>query len=126
MCKPPISKKNHKLRLKFAIKHWGWIYYEWCKFLQLDETWVTHGRYQKNHVLRRPGEEWNEDCIEEKAQRKKGWMFWGSFHRYTKGPGFFWEKYWGTISGPTYHERTILVVAQYLQFGSSPWLGKQV
>jgi hypothetical protein len=41
-------------------------------------------------------------------------MFWGSFHGNTKGPGFFWEKDWGTISGPTYRERTIPVVAQYL------------
>jgi DDE superfamily endonuclease len=77
-------------------------------------TWVKHGRHQKSYVLRRPNEEWDEDCIEEKVQRKKGWMFWRSFHGHTKGPGFFWEKDWGTISGPTYWERTIPVVAQYL------------
>jgi len=41
-------------------------------------------------------------------------MFWGSFHGNTKGPGFFREKDWGTISGETYRERTIPVVAQYL------------
>ena len=41
-------------------------------------------------------------------------MFWGSFHGHIKGPGFFWEKDWGTILGPTYRERTIPVVAQYL------------
>jgi len=96
MCKPPISEKNRKLRFKFAREHQGWTYHNWCKFL-----W-SHGRHQKTKVLRRPGEEWNEDCVEEKIQRKKGWMFWGSFHGNTKGPGFFWEKDWGTISEPTY------------------------
>jgi len=75
MCKPPISEKNRKLRLKFAKEHRGWTYHNWCKFLWSDETWVTHGRHQKTKVLRRPGEEWNEDCIEEKIQRKKGWCY---------------------------------------------------
>jgi hypothetical protein len=91
MCKPPISEKNRKLRLKFAREHRGWIYHNWCKFLWSDETWVKHGRHQKTKVLRRPGEEWNEDCVEEKIQRKKGWMIWGSFHENIKRPGFLRE-----------------------------------
>ena len=114
MCKPPISEKNRKLRLKFAMEHKGWTYHEWCKFLWSDETWITHGRHMKQHVLRRPNEEWHEDCIEEKIQRKKGWMWWGCFHGDIKGPGFFWEKDWGTIGTKTYCERTVPVVAQYL------------
>jgi hypothetical protein len=67
MYKPPISEKNCKLQLKFTIEHRGWTYHEWCKFFWSDETWVKHGRYQKTHVLRRPHEEWDEDCIEEKV-----------------------------------------------------------
>ena len=114
MCKPPISEKNRRLRLEFAIAYRGWTYHEWCKFFWSDETWVKHGRHQKTYVLRRPDKEWDENCVKEKVQRKKGWMFWGSFYGHIKGPGFFWEKDWGIISGPTYRERTILVVAQYL------------
>jgi hypothetical protein len=79
MRKPPISEKNRKLRLKFAQEHKGWTFHNWCKILWSDETWVTDGRHQKIRVLRRPGEEWDETCIEEKVQRKKGWMFWGCF-----------------------------------------------
>jgi hypothetical protein len=89
MSKPPISEKNRNLRLKFTLEHRGWTYHNWCKFFWSDETWVKHGRYQKTHVLRRAGKEWHEDCVEEKIQRKKGWMFWGSFDGNTKGPGSF-------------------------------------
>jgi hypothetical protein len=64
MCKPPISETNRKLRLKFAREHHGWTYHNWCKFLWSDETWVKHGRHQKIKVLRRPREEWNEDCVD--------------------------------------------------------------
>ena len=114
MRKPPISEKNRKLRLKFAQAHKDWTTSDWYKFLWSDETWVTDGRHRKTMVMRRPGEEWDETCIEEKVQRKKGWMFWGSFHGNTKGPAFFWEKDWGKISGPTYRERCLPLLAQYL------------
>lgn len=114
MRKPPISEKNRKLRLAFAREHKGWTYHNWCKFIWSDETWVVHGRHKKTRVLRRANEEWDDTCIEEKVQRKKGWMFWGCFYGNIKGPGFFWEKDWGSISGPTYREHTVPIIAQYL------------
>lgn len=114
MCKPPISEKNRKLRLQFALEHRGWTLENWCRILWSDETWVTDGRHKRTFITRRPGEEWDENCIVEKVRRKKGWMFWGSFHGNIRGPGFFWEKDWGTISGPTYREHTVPVIAQYL------------
>jgi hypothetical protein len=40
--------------------------------------------------------------------------FGGVFITILKGQAFFGEKYWGTISGPTYREHTVPVVAQYL------------
>jgi hypothetical protein len=52
--------------------------------------------------------------VVEKIRKKKGWMFWGCFHRDLKGPGFFWGKDWGTISGPTNREHTVPVIAQHL------------
>lgn len=114
MRKPPISEKNRKLRLKFAKEHRDWTFQQWCKFLWSDETWVKYGRHRKTKVLRRPNEEWHKDCIEEKVQRKKGWMFWGSFYGCCKGPGVFWEKDWGTINAKTYCQRILPVVAQFL------------
>ena len=42
-------------------------------------------------------------------------MFWGCISgKYAKGPGFFWEKRWGSITGSTYRERTLPVVQDYM------------
>jgi hypothetical protein len=114
MRKPPISKKNRKLRVAFAKEHKKWTFADWARFLWSDETWIVDGRHRKTRVLRRPNEEWDETCVEEKVQRKKGWMWWGSFHGDIIGPAFFWEKHWGTISGTTYREHTVPIIAQYL------------
>ncbi len=38
----------------------------------------------------------------------------GCFAGDQKGPYIFWEKDWGKISGKTYRERTVPVLAQYL------------
>ena len=72
MHKPPISKKNRTLRLKYAKEHRGWTYHEWCKFLWSGETWVKDGRHRKTRVLRRAKKEWDDNCVEEKVQKKKG------------------------------------------------------
>ena len=57
MRKPPISEKNRKLRLAFALKHRSWNFRQWCSILWSDETWVKDGRHRKTRILRRPGEE---------------------------------------------------------------------
>lgn len=114
MRKPPISRKNRTLRVAFAHEHKHWTFEQWATILWSDETWVKDGRHRKTRVMRRPKEEWLPDCVEEKVQRKKGWMWWGSFHGDVIGPAFFWEKNWGNINAATYQEHTIPVVAQYL------------
>jgi DDE superfamily endonuclease/Transposase len=114
MAKPLISEKNCKLRLAFALERQYWTVEQWLLYLWTDETWVTDGRHKRTFVTRRPGEEWDENCVVVKLQRKKGWMFWGSFHGITRGPAFFWEKDWGTISGPTYRTHTVPILADYL------------
>jgi hypothetical protein len=114
MRKPPISEKNRKLHLKFCREHLSWKPADWAKFLWTDETWVKDGRHRKTRILRRPREEWDDTCVEDKVQRKKGWMFWGAFHGNIKGPAMFWEKDWGSISGPTYRQYTVPIIAQYL------------
>ena len=115
MRKPPISEKNRLLRLQFARQYQHWTFRDWCKFLWSDETWVKYGRHRKTRVLRRPGEEWQKDCVEEKVQRKKGWMFWGSFWGAIRGPAFVWEKDFGTINGATYREHTVPRIVAYLE-----------
>ena len=51
-----------------------------------------------------------ENCIVEKIRKKKGQIFRGHFHGNAKVPGFFWEKYWGFISGPIYRDHTVPVI----------------
>jgi hypothetical protein len=72
MRKPPISKKNRRKCLKFAHEHQYWTFADWCCFLWSDKTWVKDGRHRKTHILRRPREEWDDNYVGEKMQRKKG------------------------------------------------------
>ena len=97
MRKLPISEKNRRNRLQSAHEHLGWTMKRWYEILWTDETWVTAARHTRTWVTRRLNGEWDPTCIVERHQRRKGWMFWGCFHRHTQGPGTFWEKDWGTI-----------------------------
>jgi transposase len=115
MRKPPISEKNQKLRLDWALEHVKWTMEQWYQILWTDETWITGGRHTRTWVTRRPGEEWDPTCIVEKHQRKKGWMFWGCFHGHTKGPGIFWEKDWGSINKDSYQAHTVPIIHGYIE-----------
>jgi hypothetical protein len=42
-------------------------------------------------------------------------MFWGCFHGHTQGPGFLWEKDWGSISAETYRQHTVPVIHGYVE-----------
>jgi hypothetical protein len=116
--KPPISEKNRRLRLQFALDHADWTTEQWAEILWTDETWITHGRHRKTYVTRRKGEELEETCIVDREQKKSGWMFWGSFSGYGKGPGLFWEKDWGSINGERYRERTIPIIDGWIRLSA--------
>jgi len=113
--KPPISEKNQRIRLAWAQEHIGWSMDQWYNILWTDETWITGGKHTRTWVTRRAGEEWDPTCIVEKHLRKKGWMFWGSFHGTTKGPGLFWEKDWGTIGAESYRDHTVPLIHGYIE-----------
>jgi len=115
MRKPPISPTNQRLRKAWAEEHVNWTMEQWYSILWTDETWITARQHTRTWVTRRPGEEWDPTCIVEKHQRKKGWMFWGCFHRHTQGPGIFWEKDWGKISSETYRQHTVPVIHRYIE-----------
>lgn len=113
--KPPLSEKNRRDRLAWALEHVNWTREQWCLILWTDETWVTGGKHRKQYVTRRAGEEWEDTCVLTKHRKRKGWMFWGCFHGNTKGPGIFWEKDWGTIGQATYCERTVPIIHGWLR-----------
>ncbi len=113
--KPPISEKNRCLRLQFAKDHESWTVDQWRQVLWTDETWVTGGRHRKTYVTRLPGEELDDTCIMERLQHPHGWMFWGCFSGYGKGPGIFWEKDWGKINADTYQQHTVPIIHGWIQ-----------
>lgn len=93
---------------------------QWYRVLWSDETWVTPGRHYKTWVTRLPGEDMEDSCLIDRVRRKKGWMFWGSIHGCTKGPGIFWEKDWGKIGQESYCAHTVPIVHGYLRL--NPYL----
>ena len=115
MRKPPISEKNRQHRLQQALEHVEQTKEQWYSILWTDETWITGGRHTRTWVTRRVGKEWDPTCIVEKHQRKKGWMFWGCFHKHTKGPGIFWEKDWGSIGKESYCAHTVPIIHGYIE-----------
>ena len=113
--KPPLSEENRRLRLAWAQEHRNWTLKDWFQILWTDETWVTGARHRKQWVTRKQGEELHPDCIMEKIQRRKGWMFWGSFAGGEKGPCLFWEKEWKSINQDSYAERIVPLIHGWIR-----------
>ncbi|KAJ6781189.1 hypothetical protein PWT90_05966 [Aphanocladium album] len=113
--KPPISEKNRVRRLAFAQEHKDWSIDQWSQILWTDETWVAGGTHRQVLVTRRAGEEYDPTCVVDRLQRKRGWMFWGSFSGAQKGPGLFWEKAWGSINSQSYLSHTVPVIGDWLR-----------
>ena len=118
--KPPLSEKNRRDRLAFAQAYKNWTREHWCLILWSDESWVQSGRHRKQWVTRRAGEELDPTCVLIRHQRKRGWMFWGSFHSGKKGPAVVWDKTWGKINSKSYCERVLPLLRNYLR--DHPWL----
>lgn len=113
--KPPISEANRVKRLAFAEEYKDWSIDQWSQILWTDETWVAGGTHRQVLMTRRAGEEYDPTCIQDRFQRKKGWMFWGCFAGYEKGPGLFWEKDWGSINSQSYADHTVPLIHGWLQ-----------
>jgi hypothetical protein len=109
--KPPISETTRQARLAWANEHLNWTPEQWNSILWTDETWVTGKKHTRTWVTRRPGEDFHPDCVEDKIQRYRGWMFWGCFSgALGKGPGLFWEKEWKSINKESYCERIVPLI----------------
>lgn len=113
--KPPLSLDSKRVRLAWALEHVNWTWDQWKNILWTDETWVTSGFHTRTWVTRKPGEELDETCLKTKPVRRRGWMFWGSFHGDSKGPCLFWEKDWGFINSESYCERIVPIIDGYMR-----------
>lgn len=115
--KPPLTERHRQDRLAWAWEHVFWTDEQWDLVLWSDETWVNPGKHTKTWVTRRIGEEdlFHEDCIENRHQRKIGWMFWGSISgKYGRHRGLFWEKDWETVNAGSYSGIIIPIVQEIL------------
>ncbi|KAI0999796.1 hypothetical protein K3495_g8402, partial [Podosphaera aphanis] len=113
--KPPISEVNMIKRLEWALNHRHWTIDDWSQILWSHETWVTDGRHRDAYITRKPGDELEYTCLVDKTRKNTAWMFWGSFHGTQKGTCLFWEKIWGSITGPSYCEHIVPHVADYME-----------
>lgn len=114
--KPPITEVNRLKRLAWATEHLNWTREQWNTILWSDETWATGKKHTRTWVTRRSGEALHPDCVQEKIQRYRGWMFWGCFSGAAgKGPGLFWEKEWGSINKESYCERIVPIVDGWMR-----------
>ena len=114
--KPPLSVKNKRDRLQWALDHVNWSINQWKLIIWSDETWVTAGRHKKTYVTRKQGEELDVTCVLQRERKPKGWMFWGCFHGSIKGIGVFWEKEWGTICKESYCEHMVPLIDGYIRW----------
>ena len=116
--KPPLNEQQRLDRLNWAWEHLFWTDEQWSNILWSDETWANPGRHTNAWVTRRKGEEevYHQDCVEERHQRKIGWMFWGSISgKYGRHRGLFWEKDWETINEGSYSGIIIPIVQEILE-----------
>ena len=114
--KPPLYDEHKRVRLAWALEHVNWTTEQWNRVLWTNETWVTSGIHTRIWVTRKAGEELDSTCLRESPPRKRGWMFWASFHANIKGPCLFWEKEWGSINPESYCERIVPIIDGYIRF----------
>ncbi len=76
--KPLLSEKQRKARLAWAKTHRSWTAEQWAKVLFSDEsTFTLQNHAGNNFVRRRPGEEFNPQCILPTVKHPMSVMVWG-------------------------------------------------
>jgi hypothetical protein len=115
--KAPLKQEHADKRLAWAKEHVNWTEEQWDEVLWSDETWANPGRHTRIWITRRIGEEiYDKDCVQDRYQRKIGWMFWGCISgKYGKHRGLFWEKDWENINEGSYSGIIIPIIDEEIQ-----------
>lgn len=79
--KPLLTSEQKKTRLAFAKRYQHWTEKEWERVLWTDESpFSIFGECGKTYVRRRPGEEYNDDCLQPTVKYGGGKIqVWGCF-----------------------------------------------
>jgi transposase len=101
--KPLLRRANIDKRLEWAKKYAEWNVDDWKNVIFSDESPFTLFQINgKQYVRRRPGEEYNDECILPTVKHGGGSIqVWGCFSWWGKGP-LHWIK--GKMDGPMYRE----------------------
>ena len=102
--KPFLEERYKQERLAFALRHRHWTREDWRRVIWTDECYIwLSGSQGRTWVTRRPGEEYEEDCIAPKFPKTNTVMIWGGILGGSKTPLVVWNRGdWGTITANSY------------------------
>jgi len=107
--KPFITGINKVKRMDWGVRFGDWQAGEWEQVIFSDESSFHCGNMPgRIFVTRRPGEEYQENCIVPKFPKQTSVMVWGAIiGTGQKSVLVFWDRSWGSVSGPSYCERVV-------------------
>jgi hypothetical protein len=109
--RPLLKQLDMKRRLKFARAHKHWTVEDWRRVIFTDEMSIKVGQEQTSRVFvwHKKGEEYHNDCVDERKRSTGGIMFWGAFRMGKMGPGFFFKLEKGQkITSLVYRDQVLL------------------
>ena len=112
--KPLLDARQRQLRLNFALAHRDWTSNDWRRVIWTDECYIwLSGTQNRTWVTRRPGEEFNDDCLVPKFPQKNSIMIWGGILGGKKTPLVLWDRdNWGTITAQSYVTNVLIPTLQ--------------
>jgi len=112
--KPFLDERKKGLRLAFAMAHREWTREDWRRVIWTDECYVwLSGHSSRVWVTRRPGEEYDDDCLVPKFSKHATIMVWGAILGGRKCAPVLWDKdNWGTITARSYVDNVLIPVLQ--------------
>ena len=104
-----LSQNSKLRRLTWEAHFLDWSGENWMDVIWSDECSFSVGEVSGTvWVTRRPGEEYEEDCLVPRFPRLTTVMVWGAIYRNQKSRLVIWDTaHWGCITGSTYVDHII-------------------
>jgi len=114
--KPFLDERKKGLRLAFAMASREWTREDWRRVIWTNESYVwLSGHSSQVWVTRRPGEEYDDDCLLLKLSKQDTIMVWGAILGGRKCAPVLWDKdNWGRITARSYVDNVLIPVLQPL------------
>ena len=90
--KPFLSARAKERRLAWGERVRNWHREDWSDVIWMDEcAFSVEDMCGTTWVTRRPGEQYEEDCLVPRFARQTTIMVWGAIYRNQKGPLIVWN-----------------------------------